>query len=229
MSVYIPNVGEKEAIKAIAMQQALILGLYKNQIIPDGNTIFETLEEMPTGGGRGYANKALTNNIVEGAAMADKWAISINSSGKAEAQYSDAEQQWTFLAPDVADGNTVYGVFGYVLVLPFDAGSSEIKVGDTVAGQTSLATGVVTGIAVMSGTWGGSNAAGLMYIKTKTGTFQDNENLQVSGVTKAVSNTGATGDAHKRLLFVEALSEAILIDTLGQKIGYTPKLTMSTA
>jgi len=50
----------------------------------------------------------------------------------------------------------------------------------------------------------------------------------VGGVTKAVSNTGAAGDAHKRLLFVEALSEAIKIDTLGQKIGYTPKLAMST-
>jgi len=228
MSVYIPNVGEKEAIKSILMQQALILGLYKNQIIPDGNTIFETLEELPTGGGRGYAAKVMTNDIVEGASVADRWAISINSAGKAEGQYSNAEQQWTFLAADVADGNTVYGVFGYVLVLPFNAGSGEIKVGDTVAGQVSLATGVVTGIAVLSGAWGGSNAAGFMYIKNKTGTFQNGENLQVGGVTKAVSNTGATGDAHKRLLFVEALSEAITIDTLGQKIGYTPKLAMST-
>jgi len=229
MSVYIPNIGEKEAIKAILMQQAMVLGLYKSQVIPDGNTIFETLEDMPTGGGRGYAAKALTNNIVEGAAAADKWAISINSSGKAEAQYSNVPQEWVFQNPDVADGNTVYGIFGYVLVLPFTTGTGEIKVGDTVAGQTSLATGVVTGIAVMSGTWGGGNAAGFMYIKGKTGTFQNGENLQVSAVTKAVSSTGVTGDAHKRLLFVEALSEAITIDTLGQKIGYTPKLAMSTS
>jgi hypothetical protein len=229
MSVYIPNVGEKEALKAILIQQAMILGLYKNQIIPDGNTIFDTLEEMPSGGGRGYASKAPANEIVEGAAAANKWAISINSAGKAEAQYSNAEQQWTFLQPDVDDGNTVYGVFGYVLVLPFDGGADEIKVGDAVNGQASGASGVVTGIAVMSGAWGTSNAAGFMYIKGKTGTFQNDENLQVGGVTKAVSNTGATGDAHKRLIFVEALSEVIPIDTLGQKIGYTPKLAMSTA
>jgi hypothetical protein len=229
MSVYIPNVGEKEALKSILMSQALILGLYKNQIIPDGNTIFETLEELPSGGGRGYAAKPLSNSILEGAPVADKWAVSINSAGKAEAQYGNAAQEWTFLQPDVNDGNTVYGVFGYVLVLPFDAGSQEIKVGDTVTGQSSGASGVVTGIAVMSGTWGTSDAVGFMYLKSKTGAFQNDENLQVGGVTKAVSNSGAGGDAHKRLLFVEALSEAIKIDTLGQKIGYTPKLTMSTS
>jgi hypothetical protein len=228
MSVYIPNVGEKEALKSILMQQALILGLFKNQVQPDGNTIFETLEQLPVGGGRGYAPKALTNDIVEGALAADKWGVSINAAGKAEGQYSNAEQVWTFQDADVADLNTVYGVFGYVLVLPFDAGSGAIKVGDTVAGQTSLATGIVTGIAVTSGSWDTNDAAGFAYIKTKTNVFQNDENLQVGGVTKAVCNTGATGDAHKRLLFVEALSEAIKIDTLGQKIGYTPKLSMST-
>jgi hypothetical protein len=227
MSVYIPNIGEKEAIKAILITEAIILGLFKNQIQADGNTIFDTLEELPSGGGRGYAAKELPNAIVEGAAVADKWAVSLNSSGKAEAQYSNAPQEWIFQDPDVADGNTVYGVFGYVQVLPFDGGVTEIRVGDTVVGHTSAAQGVVTGIAVTYGTWAGGTAAGFAYIKTKTGTFQNDEELWV-GAKVAVSNTGSTGDAHKRLLFVEVLSEAITIDTLGQKIGYTPKLSMST-
>ncbi len=231
MSVYIPNIGEKESIKAIIIAQAIILFLYKNQIIPDGNTIFETLEELPTGGGRGYAPKALSNVLLpDGAALAaDKWQVAINSAGKAEGTYSNAEQSWTFQDADVADGNTVYGVGGYVLLIPFASGATEIKVGDTLTGETSLATAIVTGIAVTSGSWELGTAAGFMYVKTKNGTFQNDENLQVGGLTKAVSNTGATGDAHKRLLFVEALSEAIPIDTLGQKIGYTPKMTMSTA
>ena len=77
---------------------------------------------MPTGGGRGYAPFVLTNDVKEGAAAADMWAMIINASGKAEAAYDNAVQEWTFLAADVADVNTVYGVFGYTLVLPFDAG-----------------------------------------------------------------------------------------------------------
>lgn len=228
-TIYIPNIGEKEALKCILMTQAIILGLYKNQVIPDGNTIFETLEEMPTGGGRGYAAKALTNDIKEGVAVADKWAITINSSGKAEAQYSNVPQVWTFQDPDVADENSVYGVFGYVNVIPFDGGVTEIKVGDTLVGHTSAAQGAVTGIAVTSGTWGSGDAAGFAYIKTKLGTFQNDEELWVSGAKVAVSNTGGTGDAHKRLIFVEALSESIVIDTLGQKIQHPPRLAMSTS
>jgi hypothetical protein len=226
MSVYIPNAGQKEALKSILMQQALILGLYKNQIIPDGSTIFAVLEELPTGGGRGYAPKAINNVLKEGAAAADLWAISINASGKAQAQYSNVPQEWTFQNADVADGNTFYGVFGYVLVVPFTTGSAAIKVGDTITGQSSGATGEVTGIAVTSGAWSGT-AAGFMYIKSKTGTFQDGENLQVAAATKAVSATG--GDAQKKLVFMEPLSEPITISQLGQTFDYTPLFTMGTA
>jgi hypothetical protein len=319
MSTYIPNIGEQEALKAILLQQAMVIGLYKNSVIPDGNTIFATLEEMPTGGGRGYAPKSLSNDLIVGSAVADKWAMSVNSSGKAEAVYDNATQDWTFQTADVADVNTVYGVFGYTLVLPFDAGAKEIKVGDTVKGATSAATGVVTGINITSGSWAAGTAAGNLYIKNQTGTFQDGENLYVAGeiatlvaaptaagdtysigdlfkiddatlagegavgvvltltgadnspvatigtvpgcggrnytvaagqdtqkitgggndaltvevatlatAAYAVTNTGATADSHKKLLFVEALTTPIAITTLGQIISYTPKLTMST-
>ena len=132
MSVYIPNEAEKEALKAILLQQAMVLFLFKNQIQPDGNTVFATLEEMPTGGGRGYAPFVLTNNVKEGVVVADKWAMTVNASGKAEATYSNALKVWTFLAPDVADVNTVFGVGGYFLILPFTTGAKEIKVGDTI-------------------------------------------------------------------------------------------------
>ncbi|MDI6752774.1 MAG: hypothetical protein QME78_00080 [Thermodesulfobacteriota bacterium] len=228
MAIYVPNVGEKELLKDILLTQALILGLYKNPIIPDGNTTFDTLEELPSGGGRGYAAKALSNVLIVSAAAADKWFVSTNAAGKAEAQYSNAALEWVFAAADVADVNTVYGIFGYTLVLPFDAGSGEIRVGDTVTGLASGATGVATGVVLLSGAWSGT-AAGYLCIKTKTGTFQNDENLQVGGVTKAVSDTGATGDAHKKLVFVESFSGGQKIDTVGQKITYVPKITLATA
>jgi hypothetical protein len=312
MSVYIPNSGEKEALKAILMQQGVILGLYKNQVSPDGNMTYDTLEEMPTGGGRGYAPKVLPTAVAEGeAGVLDKWIISLDSSGKAQALFSNVSQDWVFQDADVADGNTVRGAFGYFLILPFDAGAKEIKVGDTVKGATSGATGIVTAVNVTSGLWSAGTAAGDAYIKTKSGTFVDGENLIVLGeigtiaavptvggtgysvsdiveivtggagalavvttvdagvvtglvivtggagyaigagkatekvtgggddaltveitalasAAYAVTNTGAVGDALKKLMFVEALSTAILVNTLGQIVGYTPKLSMST-
>jgi hypothetical protein len=33
LNVYVPNIGEKEQLKAILLQKAMVLGLYKNQII----------------------------------------------------------------------------------------------------------------------------------------------------------------------------------------------------
>lgn len=228
MTVYIPNIGERLALKAILSQAAVILGLYCNQVVPDGNTIFETLQELPTGNGRGYASKALNNSLLEGNPVADKWSIAIDSSGKAAAQYSNVDQSFLFLQADVDDGNTAYGVFGYVLMVPFSTGSAEIKPGDTVTGVTSTAHAVVVGLVITSGSWGTGDAAGFMFIKTKVGIFQNGENLQVSAATKAVSATGSSGDAQKHLLFVEALSSPIPINTLGQIINYTPRLTASS-
>jgi len=312
MTVYVPNVGEKEALKDVLHTQGIILGLYKNLVVPGNDTTIDTLEEMPTGGGRGYAQKELTNDLIETATpTADMWAISYNSSGKAQAQYDDAALEWAFLAADVADVNTVYGIFGYSWVLPFDAGAYELKVGDTIKGATSGATGIVTGVEVNTGTWAAGTAAGYLKIMTKTGTWVDGENILVSGevatiaaaptaggtgyaegdlveistggsgalvvvteqaagivsavalasggagytigagkattaitgagnddltveiatlaaVAYAVTNTGVTGDAHKKLRFTEAFSAGKLVDTVGQKITYVPILTMST-
>lgn len=235
MSIYVPNIGERKWLRTFLQNNPLLLGLYKNQIVPDGNTIMETLVEMATGGGRGYAQKTLANDIVENAETTDKWYLYMNAQGKAEAIYglASAPQEWTFAAADVADLATVYGVFGYVFVVPFTAGQSEgpIKVGDTITGHTSAATGVVTEVVVTSGTWAADSAAGYLTIKTKTGTFQHNEELWVGGVKWATSNTGTmnAGDAQKHLVFVDAFSEGHAIDTVGMKVQYTPKVNLSTA
>jgi hypothetical protein len=313
VSVYIVNEGEKEALKAVLLQGGLVVGLYKNQIIPDGNTIFASLEEMPTGGGRGYAPVVLTNDMKEGVAAADWWTMLVNAFGKAEGVYDDAALEWTFLAPDVADVNTVYGAFGYTLVLAFTAGLQPIKVGDVL--RQGAVCAEVTGVNLTSGSWAAGTAAGNLYLKRQSGTFVAGATLvdvskptatseikvltaapvaagtgyavgdlfaigtgtggvgRVTAVTGGVvtavelltggkdytvathattkiSGTGdnvltvavaslytsgpavtiatIAGDSSKKLIFVETLTTSILVEILGQKISYQPKLTMST-
>lgn len=235
MSLYIPNVGEMDALKAILASREIILGLYRNQIIPDGNTIIDTITELPSGGGRGYAAKVLAMDLTEVAEATAKWYLSMNAAGKAEAQYglASAPQEWVMTSVDVGDGYTVYGAFAYTWMIPFDAGQSEgpIQVGDTVTGLVSGATAIVTQVVLLSGTWAGDDAAGMLFVKTKSATaFQNDEALQVSATTLATSNTGTAnaGDAHKRLMFVDAFSEGHEIDTVGLKFQYTPKVSMST-
>lgn len=87
-------------------------------------------------------------------------------------------------------------------VLEFDQGSAVISEGDTVTGATSGAAGIVLQDAtVSSGSWAGSDAAGEMIIYNVSGTFQDNEALQVSAVTRAYTDgtaveSGASDDAN---------------------------------
>lgn len=86
------------------------------------------------------------------------------------------------------DGHTRPSQASY-WVLNFDAGTAAITAGQIVTGATSGATGEALIDAVVStGTYGGSNAAGYLVLFNVTGTFQDNENLQVSAVTKSVAN-----------------------------------------
>lgn len=79
-------------------------------------------------------------------------------------------------------------------VLNFDAGVAAITAGQTVTGATSSATGIALYDAtVTAGSYGSSNAAGYLVLTNVSGTFQDNENLQVGGVTKVVAN-GVTAE-----------------------------------
>jgi hypothetical protein len=313
MTLYFPNIGEKEALKDLILSEALVLGLYKNVITTDGSLIMDTLEELPSGGSYGYAQIPLTNALVESATLtSEKWAVSQNSDGKAQAQYHTAAKEFSFNDYDVADGYTIQGVFAYTWTLPFDAGATQIKVGDTIKGATSGATGIVTMAEVLSGTWGAGTAAGNLKIMTKTGTFQDGENILVLGevgtlnatptaggtgyalgdlveittggsgarvvvtaetggvvsavalatgghgyttgtgkvtakitgsgddaltvnitalasAAYAVTNTGVTGDALKKLRFVEPATTPQTITANGQKFTYVPLLTASTA
>lgn len=309
MSIYVPNVGEMEMLKSIIRSEAVILGLYKNAVTPDGNTVISTLTPVTTQGG--YAPIALTNDITESALTADKWYLSQDGNGRAAAQYDDEPVGWTFDGTNVAAGETAYGIFGYTLILPFDAGQNEIKVGDKIK-SGNAATAIVTHVFLTSGSWGAGTAAGWLCIKTQTGTFVNNDPLYKFGEINAISivaggtgyavgdiititqsggsgalivvttvNTGAItaaevivggtgyaaasglptvkvtgsgnddatltissvkttayatsdtgtvngGDSLQKLLFVEAFTSGYAIDTVGQKITYVPKITLST-
>ncbi len=78
-------------------------------------------------------------------------------------------------------------------VIDFDAGVAAITEGQTVTGATSGATGkALIDAVVESGSYVGTDAVGYLVLTTVTGTFQNNENLQVSAVTKSIANGTAT-------------------------------------
>jgi hypothetical protein len=306
VSIYVPNVGEMEMLKSIIESEALILGLYKTAVTPDGNTTIETLTPLTVTGG--YAPIALANDVCLDALTASKWYAAVDSNGRAAAQYNDVPVSWTFDSANVALGETAFGVYGYTIILPFDTGSKEIRVGDKIKSAAG-ATGIVTAVFLTSGSWGAGTAAGWLCIKTQTGTFVDSEALfkfgevataslgaggtgwavgdiftitqsgasgflgvvasvnggavvtfvvvdggtgystastlpspkitgsgvdltitiaSIKSSAYALTNTGAAADAIKRLVFMEAFTTGYLIDTVGQKITYVPKITLST-
>ena len=210
MAIYISNEGEKEALKSILLQQAMVVGLYKNQIVPDGNTLFSTLEELTAGATYGYAPQVLTNDVKEGAAAANWWTILVNSAGKAAAVYGTivapalGSLEWTFLAPDVALAPTVYWQFGYTITLAFTLGLQPIKVGDVVYQGTTIA-GEVTGVNVISGSWAAGDAAGYLYLKRQAGTF-------AAGTIAAGSKPTATSE-------IKVLTAAPVVGGTGYAVG----------
>lgn len=72
--------------------------------------------------------------------------------------------------------------------LRYSTGTEEIFEGETITGATSAATAVVRRISIAAGSFAGPTyASGRFAITGITGTFQNGENLQVGGVTKAVA------------------------------------------
>ena len=171
MSAYVPNVGEKEMLKDFLLSQAIVLGLYDNVVVPDGSLTIDGLTELLTSGGAAYAQIPLSNILNEAAPATGQWYITTDANGKASAQYglAAAPQAWIFNAGDVTNAPTVQGIFGFTWVLPFTAGLQPIRVGDVI--RQGAACAIVTGVAVTSGSWAVGNAAGNLYIQSKSGTF----------------------------------------------------------
>lgn len=105
----------------------------------------------------------------------DVYAWRNNSGGTALAMYKSTTSGWT---------NVPLGI-----ELRFDDGTTEIAEGATVVGGTSGATGVVRRVIVNAGTWATSpHASGSLIFTSVTGTFQDNEHINVGGTKYALAN-----------------------------------------
>jgi hypothetical protein len=72
----------------------------------------------------------------------------------------------------------------------FTLGSEKPTLGDTIDGATSAASGTFMFAVVSSGTFGGGDAAGTLFLKSVSGTFQS-ENLDINGGTANVMTIGA--------------------------------------
>ena len=72
-------------------------------------------------------------------------------------------------------------------LLAFDTGDTEFSAGDSIVGGTSGKTATVTSVTLTSGAWDGT-AAGYISVKNNSGTWTNNEEIQVSGIKKALVN-----------------------------------------
>lgn len=102
------------------------------------------------------------------------YAFRNNAGGTAAAMYKSTAGGWSLVS------------FGREL--KFTTGNAAVAEGATLTGATSGASAVVTRQALESGTYAGTTAAGTFVFASVTGLFQNGENLQVGGVTKAVAN-----------------------------------------
>ena len=99
-------------------------------------------------------------------------------------------------------------------VLNFDAGTAAITEGQTVTGATSGATGkALIDAVITSGSYVGTDAAGYLVLTIVSGTFVDDEDLQVSAATKSVADgaateRGALTDANDVLWLADAIATA---------------------
>jgi hypothetical protein len=98
-------------------------------------------------------------------------------------------------------------------ILHFDSGSTEISEDDALTGDTSGATALAaSGAVVTSGTWGDGDAAGYVPIYNLSGTFQDDEGIEVSAsnvatVDGAVIQSGAPTDEENSQYLLAAVSK----------------------
>ena len=81
-------------------------------------------------------------------------------------------------------------------ILGFDSGSVEPLPGATIVEATGDGSAVVMFAIVVSGTWAGGNAAGFLFVKTVTGTWTNDINIDNSTTAQtnfATVDSGTTG------------------------------------
>ena len=104
-------------------------------------------------------------------------------------------QNWSNLDPQNIDV-TYKG--GYVAIsrFNFDSGSEEPAIGDTLT--TTLGSGVVTAIKLISGVWGSGTAVGQVEVSAGiTGAFTDNETVNITAGTSNIMTVNEPGGSAK--------------------------------
>ena len=224
------NEGEFANLEMFLMKITINIGLYKNVIVPAGPTTWANIQEMPTGGGRGYAPMQLARVLSYLTPATATWFLSLSAVGKAQAAYDIAPLQWIMAAQEVSDANTIEGSFKFYWMIPFQNGANLPPEGTQIKGATSGATAYITGVVTLSGVWGSGTAAGHFYLETKTGTFQNGENLtNVAGSTTYAQSASATknaGDAWKQIIDVCPMLTPQLVNQLGLPISVSPVISL---
>jgi hypothetical protein len=69
-------------------------------------------------------------------------------------------------------------------------GTYEPQVGDTVEGETDGATAIIEAVTLNSGTWAGGDADATLTLRRLSGTFINNETLEINGNANSATVDG---------------------------------------
>ena len=117
--------------------------------------------------------------------------------------------------------DTITGVFVdnediQMSTIAFDGGEVEIIEGDTITGSSSGQTATVKKVTVTSGAWTTDDAVGFLSIISNTGTWTNNEEIQESGVKRALVN----GASEPATVVVAKTSSALYEQTIEPNGSY---------
>lgn len=92
---------------------------------------------------------------------------------------------------DYRSGNTLYAKAILWGTIPFKNGTSAITPGMTITGTGATDEAIVDQITVTSGSWGGGNATGTIFVKRMVGDWSAEEAIRVDGVTFAAASSAS--------------------------------------
>lgn len=148
-------------------------------VVPVANGLIDDVDDEVLQGAaadyyRGLIQAVPGDGAIRGVWRHDAVIYAFRNDGAACKLYKATGSGWTLIA--------------YNHVLLFDGGTAAINEGDSITGATSGATATVERSITYSGATGTSDAAGYLVLSGVSGTFSDNENIQVGGATKSIAN-----------------------------------------
>lgn len=131
----------------------------------------------------------------------------------------------------IVPGNTATGIATDVLTYVersaayTSGGTTEIKAGDWIVGASSASRAIVVSVTLVTGTWAGGDAAGIMRIRSQSAAFTAGENVGVGASADLATITTAFKEdqqsnydnkyAKVRNVFVSVLTNNALVNIDG--------------